>query len=137
MVEIDESPRENDVFFDSPQKDDEGFKRPKPTVKKVKQDHVDDEIARYRSSTERLIKKLPFTRMVRDISVKFSGVNELGNPTLSWHVDALNALHESAEQYLVELFEDSYTCSNHAKRKTLYREDVQLVRKLRGRNGSN
>jgi histone H3/H4 len=59
-------------------------------------------------------------------------VTEDGDPKLQWHVDALNALHEASEVYMTELFEDASSCTVHAKRKTLYREDVQLVKKLRG-----
>lgn len=45
---------------------------------------------------------------------------------------ALQALQEAAETYLTCLFEDSYLAAIHAKRVTLFRSDVQLVRRLRG-----
>ncbi len=49
--------------------------------------------------------QVPFTRTVRDISCSFSGLTKSGDPKLMWHIDALDALHEAAETYLVEMFE--------------------------------
>ena len=51
---------------------------------------------------------------------------------MRWHIDALNALHEAAETYIVELYQDGELCSRHAGRATLFREDIQLVKRLRG-----
>ena len=42
------------------------------------------------------------------------------------------ALQESAEGYLVGLFEDANLCSVHAKRVTMMRSDMQLARRIRG-----
>jgi histone H3 len=70
---------------------------------------------------------------VRDISITFSGVNRLGDPKLTWHIDALNALHEASETYLVELFEDALVCAKHGKRETVRREDMQLAQLIRGK----
>nr|XP_033771280.1 histone H3-like centromeric protein A isoform X2 [Geotrypetes seraphini] len=38
----------------------------------------------------------------------------------------------AAEAFLVRLFEDSYLCTIHAKRVTLYVQDIQLARRIRG-----
>jgi histone H3/H4 len=81
---------------------------------------------------EKIIAQLPFARTVRDISMTFSGVNKAGDPKLTWHIDALNALHEAAETYVVELFEDAALCAEHGKRHTLYPEDMQLAQLVRG-----
>ncbi|XP_053577970.1 histone H3-like centromeric protein A isoform X2 [Bombina bombina] len=40
----------------------------------------------------------------------------------------------AAEAFLVRLFEDAYLCSIHAKRVTLYVQDIQLARRIRGIN---
>lgn len=45
---------------------------------------------------------------------------------------ALEALQEAAEMYVVQYFEDSYLCCLHAKRVTLMVNDVHLMRRLRG-----
>lgn len=62
----------------------------------------------------------------------FSGVNRFGDPKLTWHVDALNALHEATETYIVELFEHASICATHAKRETLRPDDLQLALFVRG-----
>jgi len=47
-------------------------------------------------------------------------------------VNALRALQESAEAYLVRLFEDTQLCAIHAKRVTIQPKDMQLSLRLRG-----
>ena len=42
------------------------------------------------------------------------------------------ALQESAEAYLVGLFEDTNLCAIHAKRVTIMTKDLQLARRIRG-----
>ena len=49
-----------------------------------------------------------------------------------WQVEALMALQEAAESYLVHLFEDSNLCAIHAKRVTIMVKDIQLARRIRG-----
>ena len=49
-----------------------------------------------------------------------------------WKVEALMALQEAAESYLVHLFEDSNLCAIHAKRVTIFVKDIQLARRIRG-----
>lgn len=85
------------------------------------------EIRKYQKSTDLLLRKAPFARLVREICMKCSH----GVP-LSWQSTALMALQESAEAFLVRLFEDSYLCSLHARRVTLYVKDIQLARRIRG-----
>ncbi len=48
---------------------------------------------------------------------------------------AILALQESAEAYLVLLFEDANLCAIHAKRVTIMVKDIQLVLRLRGGSG--
>lgn len=47
---------------------------------------------------------------------------------------ALEALQESAEMYLIQFFEDAVLLAYHAKRVTLMRHDMMLMRRLRGRD---
>ncbi|RHY88914.1 hypothetical protein DYB37_010452 [Aphanomyces astaci] len=82
------------------------------------------EIRRYQVSTELLIRKLPFQRLVREIAQNV-------RLDLRFQGSALVALQESAEAYLVSLFEDSYLCTMHAKRVTLLPRDMHLARRLR------
>ena len=49
-----------------------------------------------------------------------------------WQADALLALQEACEFYMVHLFEDSNLCAIHAKRVTIMVKDIQLARRIRG-----
>ncbi|XP_020669419.1 histone H3-like centromeric protein A [Pogona vitticeps] len=85
------------------------------------------EIRKYQKSTQLLIQKLPFARVVREICLEFTrGVD------MQWQAMALLALQEAAEAFLVHLMEDAYLCAIHAKRVTLYPKDIQLARRIRG-----
>jgi len=83
------------------------------------------EIRRYQKSTEFLIRKLPFQRLVREISHEHK-------EDLRFQASALVALQEAAENYLVDLFSDSNLCALHARRVTLMPKDISLARRLRG-----
>ena len=83
------------------------------------------EIRRYQKSTELLIRKLPFQRLVREITQDYK-------TDIRFQGSALLALQESAEAYLVGLFEDANLCAIHAKRVTIQPKDMQLARRIRG-----
>ena len=83
------------------------------------------EIRRYQKSTELLIRKLPFQRLVREIAQDFK-------TDLRFQSSAVVALQEASEAYLVGLFEDTNLCAIHANRKTIFRKDMQLARRIRG-----
>jgi histone H3 len=83
------------------------------------------EIRKFQKSTELLIRKLPFQRLVREISNDFKA-------DLRFHSQALLALQEASEAYLVGLFEDTNLCAIHAKRVTIMPKDLQLARRIRG-----
>jgi histone H3 len=83
------------------------------------------EIRKYQRTTELLIRKLPFQRLVREISNDFK-------QDMRFHSQALLALQEAAEAYLVGLFEDTNLCAIHAKRVTIMPKDLQLARRIRG-----
>ena len=83
------------------------------------------EIRRYQKSTELLIRKLPFQRLVREIASEYR--NEL-----RFQSSAVLALQEASEAYMVGLFEDTNLCAIHAKRVTIMPKDMQLARRIRG-----
>ena len=83
------------------------------------------EIRRYQKSTELLIRKLPFQRLVREIAQDCMA-------DLRFQSSAILALQEAAEAYLVGLFEDTNLCAVHAKRVTIMPKDMQLARRIRG-----
>ena len=86
------------------------------------------EIRRYQKSTELLIRKLPFQRLVQEIGQDFAS----NGTSLRFQSAALVALQEAAEAYLVGLFEDTNLCAIHAKRVTIMPKDMQLARRIRG-----
>ncbi len=83
------------------------------------------EIRRYQKSTELLIRKLPFQRLIREIAQDYK-------TDLRFQASAIAAMQEAAEAYLVGLFEDTNLCAIHAKRVTIFPKDVQLARRIRG-----
>ncbi len=83
------------------------------------------EIRRYQKSTELLLRKLPFQRLVREIAQDFKS-------DLRFQSSAIMALQEASEAYLVGLFEDTNLCAIHAKRVTIFPKDIQLARRIRG-----
>ena len=83
------------------------------------------EIRKYQKSTNCLIQKIPFQRVVRD-AMKKNGRCDFRIQSI-----ALLALQEAAESYLVGLFEDANYCAIHAKRITVMPKDMQLARRLR------
>ncbi|XP_070805895.1 histone H3.3A isoform X1 [Pituophis catenifer annectens] len=96
------------------------------------------EIRRYQKSTELLIRKLPFQRLVREIAQDFKtdlrfqsaaiGALQVGVPSKSLS----SCFKEASEAYLVGLFEDTNLCAIHAKRVTIMPKDIQLARRIRG-----
>ena len=82
-------------------------------------------ICRFQKSTELLIRRLPFQRLVWEIAQDFKG-------RLNFASGAILALQEAAEAYLVGLFEDTNLCAIHAKCITIMSKDIQLARRIRG-----
>lgn len=83
------------------------------------------EIRKYQKSTELLIRKLPFQRLVREIAQDFK-------TDLRFQTSAVWALQEAGEAYLVSLFEDTNLCAIHGKRVTIMPKDMQIALRLRG-----
>ena len=110
------------------------------------------EIRKYQKSTDLLLRKLPFQRLVREIAQDFKN-------DLRFQSTAILALQEASEAYLVGLFEgqlkircyaalsshhcslallrsfvcsDTNLCAIHAKRVTIMPKDIQLARRIRG-----
>ncbi|OTF79118.1 histone H3-like protein [Euroglyphus maynei] len=101
------------------------------------------EIRRYQKSTELLIRKLPFQRLVREIAQDFKtdlrfqsaaiGALQVCSKTMESSLAIrLEWMLEASEAYLVGLFEDTNLCAIHAKRVTIMPKDIQLARRIRG-----
>jgi len=83
------------------------------------------EIRRYQKTTDLLIKKAPFQRLVREVAQDYKA-------DLRFQSSAVMALQEASEAYLVGLFEDTNLCAIHARRVTIMPKDMQLARRIRG-----
>ena len=85
---------------------------------------------KFQKSTELLIRKAPFQRLVREVALDVCPPH-LKND-LRFQSVAILALQEAAEAYLVQLFEDTNLAALHAKRVTIQAKDMQLARRIRG-----
>lgn len=87
------------------------------------------EIRQMQKSTNLLIRKLPFARLVREIAQEYfspPGVQ------YRWQGSAIEALQHAAEAYLINLFEDANMCAIHARRVTLMQRDLRLAQRIKG-----
>ena len=85
------------------------------------------QIRRYQKSTEMLIPKLAFQRLVKEVMQQI-------NEELRIQSTALAAMQEAAEAYLVEYFEDAQHSSIFAGRTTVMQRDFLHVMRMRGHN---
>ena len=92
------------------------------------------EIRKYQKGTNLLLRKLPFQRLVREVSDDFRG-GLLPDESWRFQSEAILALQEAAEAYLIGVLEDANLCAIHAKRVTILPKDMTLARKLRGERG--
>ena len=95
-------------------------KKKKPGIKALQ------DIKRYQKGYELLIRKLPFMRLIREITDELPRGKEF-----RYQAQAVVALQESSEIYLVGYLHDSNLCAIHAKRVTIQVKDMQLVKRLR------
>ena len=83
------------------------------------------QIRKYQKSTDLLIPKLPFARLIREIA---SGRKD----DVRFTAGSTAALQEAAECYLTQLFENSNLSAIHAKRITIMPKDIQFTRRIKG-----
>ena len=83
------------------------------------------EIRRFQKTTDLLMRKGPFQRLVRELACDIKSDSRMQST-------ALLALQEASEAYLVGLFNDTNECAIHAKRVTIMPKDMQLAQRIRG-----
>lgn len=83
------------------------------------------QIRRYQKSTELLIQKIPFQRLVREIVCSMYRTT-----TFRFQSTALLALQEASEDFLVNMFSMVNHIAIHAKRQTIMPKDLALWRRL-------
>ena len=82
------------------------------------------EIMRYQKSTELLIRKLPFQRLVREV------VYVMYKQQYRFQSTALLALQEASEDFLVRMFSMVNDIAIHANRQTIMPKNICLWRRL-------
>ena len=93
------------------------------------------EIQRYQKSTECLIKRSPFHKLIREISQEYRVCPDgPGTPSIQvrFQPTAIAALQEAAKNFIVGLFEDVNLLAVHAKRITVMPRDIRLALRIRG-----
>jgi histone H3/H4 len=128
--------READQSLSSDSEDDnrrvvqppQPISRPHPRKRQKPPNKMTADIQYLRNTVHNLIPKSPFSRLIREIVHEFAprGVDFRITP------EALCALQEAAEYWLVHLLEDANRCAAHSKRVTLMVQDLQLARYFRG-----
>ena len=83
------------------------------------------EIRRFQKTTDLLMRKGPFQRLVREITFNIK-------KDARFQSTAVLALQEASEAYMVGLFEDTNLAAVHAKRVTIMPKDMYLARRIRG-----
>ncbi|SCU81757.1 LAFA_0C06986g1_1 [Lachancea sp. 'fantastica'] len=105
------------------------IRRRKSATKRYRpSDQALQEIRKYQRSTDLLISKMPFARLVKEVTDQFTTEEQ----QLRWQTMAIMALQEASEAYLVGLLEHTNLLALHAKRITIMRKDMQLARRIRG-----
>ena len=96
-------------------------------------------VRHFQKRTELLIRKLPFAQLVRELTEEYLKNNprvkahfDQGGGHICYQSDAIGALQEAAEAYLVGLFEDTNLCAIHAKQVTIMPKDVLLAQRIQG-----
>lgn len=82
------------------------------------------QIRKYQKSTDLLVPKLPFRRLVREIALDVDNQKRFQS-------SALLALQEAAEAYLVGLLEEANLCAIHGHRVTIMPKDIRLANRIR------
>ena len=83
------------------------------------------QVKKLQKSTELLIAKAPFSRLVREIA-------ESHKAGLRFQSSAVAAIQEATESFVISLLGDANLTALHANRVTALPRDLQLVRRLRG-----
>ena len=79
------------------------------------------EIKRYQKSTELLVRKIPFQRLVREVVFSL-----FPNDNYRFQSTALLALQEASEDYLVRMFSQVNDLAIHGRRVTIKPEDIHI-----------
>ena len=83
------------------------------------------EIRKYQRSTDMLIKRAPFRRLIREIAQDYKD-------DVRFQKSAIDAIQEATESYITSLFTDSNLAALHTGRTTVMANDLHLTLRMRG-----
>lgn len=101
--------------------------------KRNRQKNIERAIRYWQDNPELIIPRHGFRRMMRDmINTHYivTQTNKLAEK-FRWTVEACDAVQTASEAHVVEMLQMSYEATQHAKRKTLFPKDTNLVKLLR------
>jgi len=82
------------------------------------------EIRKYQKSTDLLIKRAPFQRLIREITQYY-------RDDMRFTKTALNCLHLATEDYIIEIFQGANLAAIHRNRVTVMKKDLEIALALR------
>lgn len=83
------------------------------------------------SMEKKCIRRGEFRRLIKSILTEIADKDK---PQTKWKKNAVEALHESAEDYLIGIFGDANVCANHRKSEEVSFRDFLLAFQLRHEN---
>ena len=86
------------------------------------------EIQKYQNSTDLLIRRKPFGRLVKEICAEVCQDNNLRDKR--FRKTAMEALQAAAEDYLTKMFSSAQCCAMHGGRTTIKVSDLRLLQQL-------
>lgn len=89
------------------------------------------EIRKYQRSTDFLLRKRPFIQVVRSKMDELSPRLPDGRKVDRFQLNALLALQEATEAYIIQVLEDANLAAVHAKRVTVMPKDIDLSKRIR------
>lgn len=87
------------------------------------------QIKHFQNTTDMLIRRLPFQRIVREIALQQQ--SKYGE-AYRFSASSVLAMQEATEAYIVHLFQQTNLCAIHAHRVTIMPKDISLARRLAG-----
>ncbi|OQS54891.1 Histone [Ecytonucleospora hepatopenaei] len=84
------------------------------------------EIRKYQQTTDLVVRKAPFKRLVKNILQGF----EKGD-TFRFQQSSFTQLQTAYEYFMVSVLEDALRLTIHAKRKTLFGDDIKLIYRIK------
>jgi len=94
--------------------------------KKPRKEKSIQEIKKYQMSSDLIIPKKSFRRVVKNIAKEYG-------ETIKFSRLGIEALQEATEEFIVGLIEDGNLCAIHANRITIMKKDIALAEKIKGR----